>query len=455
MAKIYKDTETEIIDLSFPNKGEGQFNGERVSVKNTIPGQKIIADIKKKKGKYEGRLVKIVSRAPYENNADCAGFEICGGCTYRTISYEKELEFKKKVVLDLLNKAGISDYEYCGIIPSPQTESYRNKMEFSFGDNEKDGEVCLGMRKRNSNYEVYNADKCKLVHDDIKKIVAAVVDFFRKTDEKFYHRMKHTGSLRHLLVRRAHYTGEIFVALVTTSELRTELSPLKDKILSLDTEGKIKCLSHIINDGMGDVVKADKTNILYGEEFITEKCLDLSFKITPFSFFQTNTLGAEKLYSVVRDFAGSSDNKTIFDLYCGTGTIAQILSKNAKKVIGIEIVEQAVLAAKQNAELNGIDNCTFIAGDVFKTVDSLQERPDTIILDPPREGINPKAIEKIAAFNAEKIVYVSCKASSLSKDLLAFENYGYKIIRIQSVDMFPRTYHVETVCLLSKGDVKS
>lgn len=450
MSKKFEDCLIEIKNIEFPNKGVGVWEDKEVTVKNTIPGQTVLADVKKKKGRYEGRLKKIEKRADYEGVPTCESFEICGGCTYRTISYEKELEFKKNMVLELLKKDGIDGFEYDGIQGSPCTEGYRNKMEFSFGDNGAEGELCLGMRKRNSNYEVVNADKCSLTHKDVGKIVGCVLDFFRGTEETFYHKMRHTGSLRHLLVRRGYFTGQILVGLVTTSELKTDLQPLADKILSLELEGKVEGIMHIVNDGVADMVRADKINMLYGKDWFYENLLGLKFKVSVFSFFQTNSAGAEVLYSAVREYAGDGSNKTIFDIYCGTGTIAQLMSKNAKKAVGIELVEEAVEAARVNAELNGINNCTFIAGDVLKMVDSLEDKPDIMILDPPREGIHPKAIDKLADFGAEKIVYVSCKASSLGKDLKALEDKGYKTERIKNVDMFPHTCHVETVCLLSK-----
>ncbi len=450
MSKKYLDCEFKITDIEFPNKGIGIWEDKKVAVKNTIPGQTIKADVKKKRKQYEGRLREIVEKAPYEIEPECTAFGKCGGCTYQNISYEKELEIKKKMVLDLLNKAGIKDYEFKGIKASPDTHCYRNKMEFSFGDNGEAGELCLGMRKRESNYEVVNADVCNIVHSDVNKILRCVLDFFRKTDEKFYHKRTHKGTLRHLLVRRGHFTGEILVNIVTTSELKADIMPLKDELLGLDIKGEIIGISHIINDGVADVVKADKIINLYGKDHFYESLLGLKFKISTFSFFQTNSAGAEVLYSTVRDFAGYDKNNVIFDLYCGTGTITQLMSPVAEKVIGIEIVDEAVEAAKVNAELNNIDNCQFIAGDVLNMVDGLDEKPDLIILDPPREGIHPKAITKIIDFGADRLVYVSCKASSLAKDLLVFEENGYKVEKVCCVDMFPRTYHVETVCLLSK-----
>lgn len=450
MSKKYLNSQFKIEDMEFPNKGVGFWEDKRVTVKNTLPGQTVIADVKKKRKKFEGRLRQIVKKADYEIEAECSAFGLCGGCAYQNISYEKELEIKQKMVLDILDKSGIKDYEFCGIKSSPLTESYRNKMEFSFGDNGAEGILTLGMRKRESYYEVVNADSCCIAHNDICKILKTVLDFFRNTKESFYHRVKHTGALRNLLVRRGYFTGEILVNIVTTSELKTDLEPLKKALLSLCLEGEIKGISHIINDGVADAVKVDEQRLLYGRDYFMEKLLGLDFKISSFSFFQTNSAGAQVLYSVVKSFVGKSVNQIIFDLYCGTGTITQLLSSNAKKAIGIEIVEEAVEAAKINAKLNGINNCEFIAGDVLNMVDKLQDKPDIIILDPPREGINPKAIAKIINFGAPRLVYVSCKASSMAKDLLVFEENGYRVEKVQCVDMFPRTYHVETVCLLTR-----
>lgn len=450
MSKKYENCQFEIKDIEFPNKGIGIWEDKEVTIKNVITGQVVCADVKKKRQKYEGRLKAIVKRADYEGEATCDCFEICGGCTYRTISYEKELEFKKANVLKLLKEGGIEGFTYEGIKGSPVIDEYRNKMEFSFGDNGPEGELCLGMRKRNSNYEVVNADNCKLTHGDVGKIVGCVLEFFKGTEEKFYHRMRHTGTLRHLLVRRGYFTGQILIGVVTTSELKADLNLLKDKLLSLNLEGSIEGILHIVNDGVADVVKADKIINLYGKDWFYENLLGLKFKVSLFSFFQTNSAGAEVLYSTVLDYAGDASDKVIFDMYCGTGTIAQLMSRKASKVIGIELVEEAVEAAKINAELNGIDNCTFIAGDVLKMVDDLDIKPHIMILDPPREGIHPKAVDKLVAFDAKTIVYVSCKASSMVKDLTAFREKGYRVERITNVDMFPHTYHVETVCLLSK-----
>ncbi len=446
----YVEAEILIEDMEFPNKGIGFFEGNKVTVKNTVIGQTVKVNIKKKKQKYEGRLIEIVSKADYEITPDCCAFGSCGGCTYQNIPYEKELEYKKNNVLKLLQQEDLGDYKFLGVQESPAVKEYRNKMEFSFGDTGVDGELSLGMRKRESYYEVVNADECKIVDEDIRKIVACVRDFFKNSEDTFYHKTKRTGALRHLLVRKAYFTGEILVNLVTTKELKSNLVELKDLLLNINFDGKLVGFLHTVNESVADVVKADELNVIWGQDYFMEKLLGLDFKISAFSFFQTNSRGAEVLYSKAREFAGDVSDKTVFDLYCGTGTIAQIMASKAKKVIGVELVEEAIEAAKINANLNGIDNCQFIAGDVLKVVDELSDYPDLIVLDPPREGIHPKAIGKIINFGATKIVYISCKASSMTKDLKVFVENGYKIEKIQCIDMFARTYHIETVVLLSK-----
>ncbi len=450
MGKKISDVEIEIKSLEFPNKGIGIYEGKKIIVKNTIPGQIVKVDIKRKKGNFEGRLTEVVKKADYEIEPKCRVFGLCGGCTYQNVEYEKELEFKKNNVLKLLENENLGEYEFLKPEKCPSAIEYRNKMEFSFGDTGVDGDLSLGMRKRMSYYEVVNANECLIIHSDIRKVLSTVLDFFKSSNETFYHKTKKIGTLRHLLVRRGFFTGELMVNLVTTSSFKTDLKPLKDKILSLELDGNLTGFLHTINDSVADIVKADELRIIYGRDYIYEKLLGLKFKISVFSFFQTNSQGAEVLYSIVKDFAGEKKNKIIFDLYCGTGTIAQILSPMAEYVIGIEIVEEAVEAAKINAKLNDIKNCQFIAGDVLKIVDSLVQKPDLIVLDPPREGIHPKAIGRIINFGAQRLIYISCKASSMAKDLKKFVDNGYKIEKMKCVDMFARTGHVETVVLMSK-----
>lgn len=440
--------------VDFPNKGYVNIDGEKVIVKNGILGQKVRFMINKKRsGRAEGKLLEVLEKSPLEvREPVCKIFPACGGCMYQTMSYEEQLKMKETQVKGLLQEAvGIdTDLHWEGIHGSPIEFGYRNKMEFSFGDEYKDGPLSLGLHKKGSTYDVLTASDCKLVHPDMTAILSCVLDFFTELGAVHYKKMQHTGYLRHLLLRRGVTSGEILVHVITTSQAEYDYAPLVLRLLALPLEGKIVGIMHIINDSLSDVVQSDETRLLYGQDYFYEKLLGLRFKISTFSFFQPNSLAAEVLYSIVRDYIGDTKDKEVFDLYSGTGTIAQLLASVAKEVIGVEIVEEAVEAAKVNAALNGLTNCRFIAGDVLKVLDDLTEKPDMIILDPPRDGIHPKALPKILAYGVENIVYISCKPTSLARDLPAFLAAGYEVQRSCSVDQFCETVHVETVCLLSK-----
>lgn len=439
--------------VTFPNKGLVNVEGEEKSVivKNGIPGQKVKFCVNKiRKGKAEGRLLEVLEKSPLETREPvCSIFPACGGCMYQTMSYEEQMKMKGDQVKEILDAAILEDYEFEGVKASPKEFAYRNKMEFSFGDEYKDGPLSLGLHKKGSTYDVLTAADCKLVHEDMTKILLCVLEYFKERNVAYYKKMQHVGYLRHLLLRRGDQTGEILVNLVTTTQEEHDLSLLVDALLALQLEGKIVGILHILNDSLSDVVQSDETRILYGQDFFYEKLLDMDFKITPFSFFQPNTKGAEILYKTVRDYIGDIHNMTVFDLFSGTGTIAQVLAPVAKQVIGVEIVEEAVEAAKENAEHNGLSNCRFIAGDVFKVLDEIEEKPDVIVLDPPRDGIHPKALPKILDYGVDKIVYISCKVTSLARDLEMIQARGYRVEKCTAVDQFCQTVHVETVVLLS------
>ena len=456
--------------LDFPNKGVLSCEDEKVVVKNVLPGQKISFMItKKRKGKAEGRLLDVLENAPYEIPSVCPHFGVCGGCAYQTLPYDKQLELKKGQVRKLLTpvfaKQALLDGEaeltdeyvnhiFEGIKGSPVQSAYRNKMEFSFGDEVKDGPLSLGMHKRGSFYDIVSVRECQLVDEDYRKILNTTLDYFTQKGTSYYHRMRHEGYLRHLLVRKAQKTGEILIALITTTQEEQDLQPYVDALLALPLQGKITGVLHTKNDSVADVVQSDETVLLYGQDYFYEELLGLKFKISQFSFFQTNSLGAEVLYETAREFLGDISNdgrndKTVFDLYSGTGTIAQLLAPVAGRVIGVEIVEEAVKAARENAKLNNLNNCEFIAGDVLKVIGDIKEKPDFIVLDPPRDGIHPKALQHIIDYQVDRIVYISCKPTSLARDLDIMIEQGYRMERVVAIDQFPGTGHVETVVLLS------
>ena len=459
--------------VDFPNKGILRAeDGTRVIVKNAIMGQKVSAAVNKvRKGKCEGRLLEVLEKSALElPEPGCVHYGICGGCTFQSLPYEEQLSMKEQQVKDLIDAVITEEnkgYEFLPIKASPRPKAYRNKMEFSFGDEYKDGPLALGMHKRGSFYDIVNVGECQIVDEDFRRVLKITLEYFKERQIPFYHKLRHTGYLRHFLVRKAAKTGEILVDLVTTTQTdglgaETESILLDGWVKALCEEtydGVLKGILHTKNDSVADTIKNEGTDILFGQDFFYEELLDLKFKITPFSFFQTNSLGAEVLYQTAREFIGDAlddeASQTVFDLYSGTGTIAQILSPVAKKVIGVEIVEEAVVAARENAALNGLTNCEFIAGDVLKVIDTIGEKPDYIVLDPPRDGIHPKALEKIIRYNVPQMVYISCKPTSLARDLEVLQARGYQVKKVQCVDMFPATGNVETVVLLSKGEVDS
>ena len=459
--------------VDFPNKGILRTeDGTRVIVKNAIMGQKVSAAVNKvRKGKCEGRLLEILEKSALElPEPGCVHYGICGGCTFQSLPYEEQLKMKEKQVKDLIDAVITEEnkgYEFLPIKASPRPKAYRNKMEFSFGDEYKDGPLALGMHKRGSFYDIVNVGECQIVDEDFRRVLKITLEYFKEKQIPFYHKLRHTGYLRHFLVRKAAKTGEILVDLVTTTQMedlsRENESALLEgwvkKLCEEKYDGVLKGILHTKNDSVADTIKNEGTDILFGQDFFYEELLGLKFKITPFSFFQTNSLGAEVLYQTAREFIGDAlddeANQTVFDLYSGTGTIAQILSPVAKKVIGVEIVEEAVVAARENAALNGLTNCEFIAGDVLKVIDTIGEKPDYIVLDPPRDGIHPKALEKIIRYNVPQMVYISCKPTSLARDLEVLQARGYQVKKVQCVDMFPATGNCETVVLLSKGEVDS
>lgn len=490
--------------MDFPNRGIVVCEEGVCTVKNALPGQKVRAAVNKaRNGRYEGRLLEVLGPSPLEKESPCPHFGSCGGCTYLSFPYEESLKIKEgqvqRLLAPVLQKQGTACL-FEAAKASPAVFGYRNKMEFTFGDEVKDGPLSLGMHKRGSFYDIVSVTDCQIVEEDYRKILRCVRDYFAGLQEQgvdvtYYHRLRHTGYLRHLVVRRAAKTGEILAALVTTSQVpgrqaagdvmheaaaegqdvpgdggvseerrneRKILDGLKERLLALPLSGEIVGILHVRNDSAADVVQSDETTILYGRDYFYEELLGLRFKISLFSFFQTNSLGAELLYSTAREYIsdyislsdGTADEtaqgKIVYDLYSGTGTIAQLMAPVAKKVIGVEIVEEAVEAARKNAELNGLHNCEFIAGDVLKVLDGIKERPDVIILDPPRDGVHPKALAKIIDYGVEHILYISCKASSLARDLEVFLARGYRAERCVAIDQFPWTAGVEVVCLLSK-----
>ncbi len=456
-----------------PDKGIACVEESEVLIRGTLPGQEVSFILSKNKaGLREGRLLEIKRRSETETIKGCSvcGRDDiryrCGGCIFQTIPYEEELKLKDSTVREILGKAlkqhGYDgerfDSLYEGITGSPEISGYRNKMEFSFGNAVKDGPLTLGMHVAGHFMDVLDTPDCNIVDEDFRKIREYCKVYALKKGLGFYHRGSNSGYLRNLLIRKGINTGEILVDLVTTSGGEADEEEFTKGLLELSLDGSLVGILHTQNDAPADAVVNEKTTVLYGRDHVYDELLGLRFKISAFSFFQTNTRGAEVLYTRVRDyvsFAGREASGVVYDLYSGTGTIAQIVSDTASSVYGIEIVSEAVEAAVKNAEANGIGNTHFICGDVLQALDEIEAKPDLIILDPPRGGVNPKALKKILDYGVEYIIYISCKIASLARDLHLRSEEGYEPVRLSAVDMFPRTSGIEGIALFRRNGGKS
>ncbi|MCU9809480.1 MAG: 23S rRNA (uracil(1939)-C(5))-methyltransferase RlmD [Paraclostridium dentum] len=443
--------EFEIDKMEFGGTSVSRLGNRDIYMKGGITGQKVKASVKKtKSGKAEVKMMELLESSPLETETPCKHFNVCGGCSMLSVPYEKQLEIKERQVMDLFLEQDIFGFNFQGIEQSPQTKEYRNKMEYTFGDEMKDGPLTLGLHKKGKHIDILTVDGCFLVDNDFINVLTSTVEYFNEKNTPYYRNISHKGYLRNLVVRKGINTNEMMVNIVTSSQEDFDMTEYKDMLLNLDLKADLVSILHTINDGLADAVNCDELIVLHGRDYIQEELLGLKFKISPFSFFQTNTKGAEELYKIAREFVGEHNDKVVFDLYSGTGTIGQVMAEKAKKVYGIEIIEEAVEAANKNAKLNNLTNCEFIAGDVAKTVNKLKAKPDIIIVDPPRPGVHKDAIRDISKFDSKEIVYISCNPKTLVLDLVEFKKYGYEVEKVKCMDMFPNTPHVETIVKLYK-----
>lgn len=384
----------------------------------------------------------------------CKHNEFCGGCLYQGVPYEEQLKIKEREVLQLLERKEIRCGSILPIEASPGQYGYRNKMEYTFGDMEKGGEMTLGMHRKKRFMSIVTVDECQLVHPDFNKVLRVTLDFCKEKGYSFYHKKSHKGLLRHLVLRRGVRTGQLLVNLVTTTEPGFDEEGYAEALNALDLEHQLVGILRTFNDRLADAVYCEELKILQGQDYYMEQIMGLDFKVSAFSFFQTNVEAAERLYSYAVNLIDDFSGKTIFDLFCGTGTITQTMARKAKKAVGVELVPEAVEAARANADLNGLDNCEFLAGDVFEVLETVSEKPDVIVVDPPRVGISPKALDKIISYGVEQIVYVSCNPKSLAENLYYLQYYGYEVKVLKAFDNFAGTRHVETVVLMSRVEGK-
>ncbi len=444
-----EELELRIDSLAFGGSGVARHDGFVVFVRGGVPGDDVRARITKvKRGFAEGIVTELVHSSDSRVAAPCRHFGVCGGCRFQDLAYSVQLAEKERQVRDALVRIGrFAEPPLDPIVPAASQFAYRNKHEYYFTSGE-DG-VDLGFHRAGRWDEVIGIAECLLTTDVGNAIRLAVRGWAREEQLDAYDQENGSGYLRHLVVREGRNTGQALVVLVTAPGERFEAGYLVDVLRRFP---EVRSIHWAINDTPAEQTNLP-TKLLWGADAIEEEILGLRFRVRPSAFLQTNTEMAERLYELAREYAGLSGEENVFDLYCGTGTIGLALAKSAGAVWGVEISEEAVACAIENAELNGIDNARFFAGNVGQSIEELREEagsPDVVIVDPPRAGLAGKALRRTGALGASRIVYVSCNPTTLASDLQVLrDEYGYVLERCRPVDMFPHTPHVESVSLLS------
>ena len=439
-----------IESCSSNGSGVGHYEGMAVFVPATAVGDEITAHILKVKKTYAfAKVESVITPSPERIEAECPVYLKCGGCVFSHMNYKAEAELKAAHVAECFRRIGGIDPEFEPVIAADTDKRYRNKAQFPVAfDN---GEIKMGFYSSHS-HRVIHCPDCLLQPENFEKILAVFSKYIKENGVTVYDETAHKGLLRHVYLRKGTKSGEIMVcAVINGNKL-----PNEDKLVSALTEAEPSIRSILIN------VNKEKTNVilgktcrtLWGEDYITDILCGLTFRISPLSFYQVNRNQAEKLYNKAAEYADLSGNETVFDLYCGAGTIGLSMASKAKEIIGVEIVPEAIEDAKLNMQINGITNARFLCGDAAEAAETLKNegiQPDVIILDPPRKGCSPDMINTAAQMQPKRIVYVSCDPATLARDCRIFADLGYTAVKATPVDMFPRTGHIECVCLLIKN----
>ncbi len=446
-----EELELKIDSLVYGGSGLASFGGYKIFVEDTAPGDMVRAKMRRVKSSYgEAEALEVLVPSPLRVEPRCPHFSVCGGCKWQFLPYEEQLKVKEQQVRDSVERlGGLSGDLVQSIMGNESPWYYRNKMELSFGPG-PDGKAMLGFYPPGYHFEVFDLETCFLQSELMVEIVKKVRDFAHRYEIPFYHSGSHEGVLKTLTIREGKNTGEVMVILTTSTSLFDYVEEFK--ALFEDDARITSVYWNSVYQVEGQPTWTEE-NLLLGKESLTEALVledgrRLEFDILPQAFFQTNTLQAQRLYSLVMEAAGLSGKETVFDLYCGTGTIGLFCAHKAKEVVGIEINEAAVESARSNARKNKIQNVSFNLGSVEARLGGVSQRPDIVIVDPPRAGLGEKVVESTAAFKASKIVYVSCNPTTMARDLKQFAELGYKTESVQPVDMFPQTHHVECVALL-------
>jgi 23S rRNA (uracil1939-C5)-methyltransferase len=455
-APVRKDQELELTvdSLAYGGNGVARLNGFVVFVRRGLPGDRVRARVTKVQRRHaEALATEVLEPGPNRVEAPCAHYPACGGCRFQDLDYDAQAAAKEEQVEDALRRiGGIVEPSLEPILRAEELFHYRNKLEYSFTQL-TDGPT-LGFHKAGRWDEVLEVERCWLTTELGNALRNAVRDWARAERLIGYDQADQTGYLRHLVVREGRNTGQVLVQLVTAEGEKFDSGHFVDVLRRFP---EVRSIHWSVNESPAEVTNLP-TTLLWGEEAIEEELCGLRFRVRPNAFLQTNTRMAERLYEVARDFAALSGQETVYDLYCGIGTIGLVLAHDALTVWGVEVSEESVACALENADLNGITNAAFFAGNVAQSLAELRDRsgePDVVVVDPPRAGLAGKALPRLGEIGAPRIVYVSCNPTTLAGDAKRFrEEYGYDLVRAQPVDMFPHTPHVETVALLTRSDLR-
>ena len=447
-----KQVELDITDLAFDGKAVAHLDGKVVFLDSGLPGEKVIAEITQSKPRYNrARLVEVITPSPDRLPARCRHFESCGGCTWQDLSYEKQLEYKRKQVIDCLERiGGLKDVTIPDTIGSTEQFFYRNKMEFSFHTTD-DGGFTLGLHRRGAFDDIFDLDRCYLLSETSNEIVRWMRDFVAKHRIPVYDVIKHTGYMRFLMIRQGKRTDQVMINLVTN----IGDFPHQDELIEQlpETFPNVTTVAHNQTARKSNVATGEIERILYGPGYIEEKVLTGTFRIRANSFFQTNSLQAETLYRTACEMLEPDLSHRVVDLYCGTGPIGILMAQHVAEVVGVELVSDAVKLAQENAVLNGVNNISFLEANVtdyLKTCSTEDQRFDIVVVDPPRAGLHPKALKRIMALKPQKILYISCNPATFARDAARLVEEGYHLPLLTPVDMFPHTKHIETVAVLHR-----
>jgi 23S rRNA (uracil1939-C5)-methyltransferase len=452
-APVTRDQELELsIDsLAYGGNGVARLNGFVVFVRRGLPGDRVRARVTKvKRNHAEALAVEVLQPGPQRVDAPCEHFSACGGCRFQDLAYEAQVAAKQEQVVDALRRiGGIDEPPLEPIVPAVEQFHYRNKVEYSF--TQTPNGPALGFHRAGRWDEVLEIDRCWISSDLSNALRDAVRDWARAEKLEPYDQAEHTGYLRHLVIREGRNTGQALVQLVTAPGERFDRDELVEV---LRRSPEVRSILWTVNDSPAEVTNLP-TTLLWGEDAIEEELSGLRFRVRPNAFLQTNTKMAERLYELAGEYAGLTGNETVYDLYCGIGSIGLTMASRALTVWGVEVSEESVACALENAELNGIANAAFFAGEVGASLEELRDRagpPDVVVVDPPRAGLSGKALRRAARLEAPRFVYVSCNPTTLAGNVKELRrDWGYELERVRPVDMFPHTPHVESVALLTRS----